>query len=324
MAITPNNIGNNSGIRGVATSMDNALKVFSGLVLTSFDRKNIGINMVRSQTITSGNVAQFPVIARSLDNGDDVASYVVGTDVSTQAIPVKERVISIGAPTYYALSISRLEEKVLHFETRSELAKQMGEALAVTIDKQVFSQVLVASQTSGTIGGSVMQPDGSEVNNDVISSGSTAEAKGDALLAAMFEANTLLKQKDVSGDPVFVTTPANYNYLVQGGKGINKDYTNGNGGLDSGTITEIAGIKIMWSNNLPVGTSVDVSTVAKKLQGLLFTPECVGIVKLMDVTTEIDKLPTRIGEDLIKAYFWQGMGVLNPSCAVAITGGAFA
>ena len=324
MAITPNNIGNNTGVRGVATSMDNALKVFSGLVLTSFDRKNIGVNMVKSQTISSGHTASFPVIARSLDNGDAVATYVVGTDVSTQAIPVKERVITIGAPTYYALSISRLEEKVLHFETRSELAKQMGEALAVTIDKQVFSQVLVASQTSGTIGGSVMQPDGSEVNNDVIFSGATAEAKGDALLAAIFEANTLLKQKDVTGDPVFVTTPANYNYLVQGGKGINKDYTDGNGGLDSGTILQIAGIKITWSNNLPVTTSVDVSSTAKKLQGLLFTPDCVGIVKLMDVTTEIDKLPTRIGEDLIKSYFWQGMGVLNPSASVAITGGTVA
>lgn len=324
MAITPSNIGNNSGIRGVATSMDNALKIFSGLVLTSFDRKNIGVNMVKSQTISSGHTAQFPVIARSLDNGDVVSSYVVGTDVSTQAIPVKERVITIGAPTYYALSISRLEEKVLHFDTRSELAKQMGEALAVTIDKQVFDQVLLASQTSGIIGGSVMQPDGSEVNNDSILSGATPEAKGDALLAAMFEANTLLKQKNVSGDPIFVTTPANYNYLIQGGKGINKFYTDGNGGLDSGTITELAGIKITWSNNLPVGTSVDVGGLPKKLQGLLFSPECVGIVKLMDVTTEIDKLPTRIGEDLIKAYFWQGMGVLNPSCSVAITGGAFA
>lgn len=200
----------------------------------------------------------------------------------------------------------------------------MGEALAVTIDKAVFAQVLVASQTSGTIGGAVMQPDGSEVNNDVIYTGATAEAKGDALLAAIFEANTLLKQKDVMGEPVFVTTPANYNYLVQGGKGIDKDYTNGNGGLDTGNIIKIAGIKIVWSNHLPVATSVDVGGTNKHLQGLLFTPECVGIVKLMDVTTEVDKLPTRIGEDLIKSYFWQGMGVLNPSCACAITGGTAA
>lgn len=322
MAITPVNIGNNSSTLGVATNMANALKVFSGLVMTAFDRKNIGVSMVKSQTIASGSSCQFPIIAQLADTAG--ADYVVGTDVSTVAIPVKERVISIGAPTYVALNISRLEEKVLHFETRSELSKQLGESLATKMDKAVFAKVLEASQTSGTIGGSVMQPDGSEVNNDAISSGATPEAKGDALLAALFEANTLMKQKDVSGEPIFVTTPANYNYLVQGGKGIDKDYTNGNGGLDTGTIVQIAGIKIMWSNHLPVGTAVSVASVDKKLQGLLFTPDCMGIVKLSDVTTEINAIPTRIGEDLIKTYYWNGMGVLNPACATAISGGAFA
>lgn len=322
MAITMNNIGNNAGTLGVASDMANSLKVFSGLVMTAFDRKNIGVPLVKSQTISSGSSAQFGVIAQLADTAG--ANYVVGTDVSTSAIPVKERVITIGAPTYVALAISRLEEKVMHFETRSELSKQLGESLATKMDKLVFSKVLEASQTSGTIGGTVMQPDGSEVNNDAIMNGATPEAKGDALIAALFEANTIMKQKDVMGEPIFVTTPANYNYLVQGGKGIDKDYTNGNGGLDTGTIIQIAGIKITWSNHLPVTTSVDVSSVAKKLQGLLFTPDCMGIVKLADVTTEIDKLPTRIGEDLIKSYYWNGMGVLNPACSCAITGGAFA
>lgn len=324
MAITANNIGNNTGIRGVPTDYDNAKEVFSGLVLTSFDRKNIGVGMIKTMSIPNGHSASFPIIARSLDNGDAVASYVIGDDVSTQAIPVKERVITINAPTYYALSISKLEEKLLHFQTRGELAKQMGEALAYTIDKAVFSQVLVASQTSGTIGGSKMQPDGSEVNNDAISAGATNEAKGDALFTALFEANTLLKQKDVTAEPIFVTTPANFNYLVQSSKGVHRDFTSGNGGVDTGTIMKIAGISITWSNNLPVGTSVDVGGSAKKLQGLLFCPDAVAMVKLNDVTTEIDKLPTKIGQDLLKSYFWNGMGVLNPACAAAITGGAFA
>ena len=322
MAISPVNIGNNAGVRGVASDMDNALKVFSGLVLTAFERKNIGVGMIKVMTAGKAKQVQFPVIAQLADTAG--ASYVVGTDVSTSLIPVKERVITIGAPTYVALNISGLEEKVLGYETRGELSKQLGESLATKIDKAVFAQVLVASQTSGTIGGEVMQPDGSEVNNDAISGGTTPEAKGDALLAALFEANTLLKQKDVAGEPIFVTTPANYNYLVQGGKGIHKDYTSGNGGLDTGNIIQIAGIKIMWSNHLPVGTSVDVAGTAKKLQGLLFTPDCVGMAKMADVTTEIDKLPTRIDEDLIKVYYWNAMGVLNPACAVAITGGAFA
>lgn len=323
MAINPNNITDTTGTRGNPADMALAKEIFSGLVMEAFDRKNIGLKMVYNQTIENGSSAYFPIIAQLADTS--AAAYVVGTDVSTSAIPVKERVITIDQPQYVALSISRLEEKILAFDTRSKLAKQMGEALATKIDKEVFSEILVASQTSGTIGGSVMQPDGSEVNNDAISAGATPELKGDALFAAIFEANTVFKQKDVPGDPVVVTTPANFNFLVQSGKGVHRDFTSGaNGGVDAGTIVEIAGLKIMWTNHLPVGTAVSVASVDKKLQALAFTEDCIGVVKLMEIMTDIDPLPTKIREDLLKSFYWIGMGVLNPSMACAITGGAFA
>lgn len=323
MAITPNNITDTTGTRGNPADMALAKEIFSGLVMEAFDRKNIGLKMVYNQTIENGSSAYFPIIAQLADSS--AAAYEVGTDVSTTAIPVKERVITIDQPQYVALSISRLEEKILAFDTRSKLAKQMGEALATKIDKEVFAEILVASQTSGTIGGVAMQPDGSEVNNDAIMGGATPEAKGDALFAAIFEANTVFKQKDVPGDPVVVTTPANFNFLVQSGKGVNRDFTSGsNGGVDAGTIVEIAGLKIMWTNHLPVGTAVSVNAVDKKLQALAFTEDCIGVVKLMEIMTDIDPLPTKIREDLLKSFYWIGMGVLNPSMACAITGGAFA
>ena len=323
MAITPNNITDTgaAGTRGNPADMKLAKEVFSGLVMEAFDRKNIGLKMVYNQTIENGSSAYFPIIAQLADTAG--GAYTIGADVTTTAIPVKERVITIDQPQYVALSISRLEEKILAFDTRAKLAKQMGEALATKIDKEVFAEILLASQTSGTIGGSVMQPDGSEVNNDAIATGATAEAKGDALFSAIFEANTLFKQKDVPGDPVVVTTPANFNYLVQSSKGVHRDFTSGNGGVDAGTIVEIAGLKIMYTNHLPVGTAVSVGGVNKKLQALAFTEDCVGVVKLMEVMTDIDPLPAKIRQDLLKTFYWLGMGVLNPSMACAITGGAF-
>lgn len=321
MAITPNNITDTTGTRGNPADMALAKEVFSGLVMEAFDRKNIGLKMVYNQTIENGSSAYYPIIAQLADTAG--GAYVIGDDVSTTAIPVKERVITIDQPQYVALSISRLEEKILAFDTRAKLAKQMGEALATKIDKEVFAEILLASQTSGTIGGSVMQPDGSEVNNDAIDTGATAEAKGDALFAAIFEANTMFKQKDVPGDPVVVTTPANFNYLVQSSKGVHRDFTSGNGGVDAGTIVEIAGLKIMYTNHLPVGTAVSVGGANKKLQALAFTEDCVGVVKLMEVMTDIDPLPTKIRQDLLKTFYWLGMGVLNPSMACAICGGAF-
>ena len=319
MAITPNNITNTTGTRGNPADMALAKEVFSGLVMEAFDRMNIGLGLVTNQTIENGSSSYFPMVAQMPDTA--AANYVIGDDVNTSAIPVKERVITIDQPVYVAMSISRLEEKILAFETRSKLAKQMGEALATKVDKEVFAEVLLASQTSGTIGGSVMQPDGSEVNNDVIASGATPEAKGDALFAAIFEANTKFKEKDVSGEPVVVTTPANFNNLVNTSKGVNRDYTSGNGGVDAGTIIQIAGLKIMWSNNLPVGTPVSVDGVNKKLQALAFTEDCVAVVKLMDVMTDIEPLPSKIRQDILKTFYWLGMGTLNPACACAITGG---
>lgn len=332
MAISPVNIGNNAGTRGVPTDMANALEVYSGLVMTSFDRKNIGLNHVKVKTVSSGSSVQFPIIARSLDNSDVVRTHVPGTELSTNDIPVKDRVINIDTLEYYSLAINKFEEKILHFETRSELGKQAGEALAVTIDTDVFSNVLLASQTSGTIGGSVMQPDGSEVNNDAIDGGASAEAKGDALLDAIYEAATVMDEKDVTGEKIFITTPRNYNYLVQSQKGVHRDYTSANGDIGKGTIIEIAGVKIMWSNNLPVTdtiandttnsveTGVSVSGVDKKFQGLLFTPDCVGVVKLMDITTESNYLPKQL-DTLLTSYYSYGMGVLNPGASCVITGG---
>ena len=80
----------------------------------------------------------------------------------------------------------------------------------------------------------------------------------------------------------------------------------------------------MWTNHLPVGTAVSVNSVNKKLQALAFTEDCIGVVKLMEIMTDIDPLPTKIREDLLKSFYWIGMGVLNPSMACAICGGDFA
>ena len=41
MALTVNNIGNNStSPRGVPTDMENSIQIYSGMVLTAFERKN--------------------------------------------------------------------------------------------------------------------------------------------------------------------------------------------------------------------------------------------------------------------------------------------
>ena len=321
MALTVNNIGNNSSTpRGLPTEMDNALEIYYGSVLTAFDRKNVFLDRVTTKTIESGSSTSIPVIGQSAET--DTNTHVPGTTLSMSAIPVKERIINVDALEYYALAVDKFEEKVLHFETRGELAKQAGEALAVKIDKAVASELVLASQTSGTIGGSAVQADGTEVNNDLIFSASTPKAKGDAMIEAVFAAVAAMEEKDVTGDMVLAVKPSVYSYLAQS-DAVNKDITSGdNGGINKGLVMEVAGITIIKSNHLPA-LAVDVGGVDKNLQGLIFSAEAVAVVKLMDVTSEVNYMPEQLAT-LMTTYYSYGMGVLKPACACVITGGAFA
>lgn len=321
MALTVANIGNNNGVRGVPTAMDNALEIYYGQVLTAFDRKTVFLDLVTTKSISSGSSISIPVIGMASDS--DTHTHVPGTQLTMSTIPVKERIINIDALEYYALAVDKFEEKVLHYQTRGELAKQAGEALAVKIDKAVAHMIVTASQTSGTIGGAAVQADGSEVNNDVIDSGSTPKAKGDALIEAVFAAVAAMEAKDVTGEKYLVVSPLIYSYLAQS-SGINKDVTaNTNGGLDKGTIMEVAGIKIYKSNYIPTDSTVSVGGVNKKLKALLFTSEAVAVAKLMDVTSEVNYIPEQLAT-LMTTYYSYGMGVLKPACSCAITGGTVA
>jgi hypothetical protein len=298
--------------------MENALEIYYGSVLTAFDRKQVFLDLVTTKSIDSGSSISIPVIGQSSDS--QVGTHVPGTELSMSAIAVKERIINIDALEYYALAVDKFEEKVLHFETRGELAKQAGEALAVKIDKAVAAMLVTASQTSGTIGGAAVQADGTEVNNDVIDSGSTPADKGNALIEAVFAAVAAMEEKDVAGEKYLVVSPVIYSYLAQS-SAVNKDITSGdNGGINKGTVMEVAGIRIYKSNYVPVDTAVDVGGTDKKLKALLFTSEAVAVAKLMDVTSEVNYIPEQLAT-LMTTYYSYGMGVLKPACSCVITGG---
>ena len=313
MALTVNDIGSNSGSRGVPKDMDNALQIYYGSVLTAFDRKNVFLDLVTTKSIDSGSSISIPVIGQGSDTATN--THVPGTELSMSAIPVKERIINIDALEYFALAVDKFEEKVLHFETRGELAKQAGEALATKIDKAVANALRLAAETSGTIGGSAVQPDGTEVNNDAIVAGATPKDKGEAMIEAVFAAVAALEAKDVTGEKVLVVDPLHYSYLAQS-SAVNKDVTSGdNGGINKGTVMEVAGIKIYKSNHVGTGTAM---TSTKKLKALLFTNEAVAVAKLMDLTSEVNYIPEQLAT-LMTTYYSYGMGVLKPAAACAIT-----
>ena len=123
--------------------------------------------------------------------------------------------------------------------------------------------------------------DGTTVTNTAIASATTVEAKGDAIMEAIYSASAAIRANDYNDELYCVVRPAEYNALVLSKKLVNNDYTSGgNGGVDTGRIGMVGNIKVYESNNLPAWVET-----TNQLEALVFGREAVGIVSLIGLTT---------------------------------------
>lgn len=243
---------------------------------------------------------QFPVIGTY----DDAAiEHVPGTDIDVKGIAAGERVITIDNLKYASVFVDNFEEAMAHYEVRGQYSTEMGRKLARTIDTSVIAAL---RSCVGGVTAEVGQPAAETTDiNAGVSTTDTAEEKGNKIIDAIFQAQTKLDEKDVPGERYVVVTPADYYNLVQSSKGTNSDYTVSNGGIDAGKITRMAGNNILVSTNLNAGEII------------VFTSNAVGVVKLLDIKTESNYIPEKLG-DLMTSSYAMGFGVLNPGCVVTI------
>lgn len=259
------------------------------------------------------NGKQFPVLGKSAAP----ATHTPGAEITGGSILSNERTITINDLKVASVSIDKYEEALSHYEVRSVYSTELGRALAVAVDKDIALQLDAAAQATGLAD----QPDGTISVNTAIASAGTVSAKGDALIESLFGAAATLDGNSVPGARYFVTTPSNYYAIVQSAKAVNADYTGGNGGLDTGTVMQIAGIKIYASNNLPKSVAAGGSSAIEGLEGFVFTDQAVGTVKLMDIAIE-NEYSVRHQATTIVASYAMGHGILNPGCVVAIASAA--
>jgi hypothetical protein len=289
-----------------ASDRDLAVKVFSGEVLTAFETSNIFLSKVQNRTIASGKSASFAVIGKYASAVD---THVPGTDITPNLINAGERVIEIDDLKYASVFVDNFEEAMQHYETRSQYSTEMGRRLSKTVDLAVIAQLdacVAGTANAGDTNGGEGQPAAqTAIAIGTIAAGTANGLKGDAILAALFDADTAMEEDDIPGDRSVVMSPKNYNRLVQSGA-VNKDMTTNNGGLDSGTVTQIAGHNIMVSNNVGVN---DI---------YMFTQNAVGVVKLLDIKSEVNYIPEKLG-DLMTSSYAMGFGVLNNGCVVKMS-----
>lgn len=299
------------------------LKVFSGEVLTSFQRASATAGRHMVKTITSGKSAQFPVLGRTT-----AAYHTPGVEIVGKPISHAERVISINDKLLTDTFIADIDEAMNHYDVRAPYSSEMGFALAKQWDQHVLQTMLQAAQETTALPSSEADRVGTIITNaDIV--GTAMESDADDLIEAIFAAAQALDEKDVieQGRTIYVR-PAQYYLLANSSKVQNVDFGNaGNGSTRSGRVMEVAGMEVVKTNNLPT-TNVTAGVSAgdgdarhavdaRNTVGIVAHSSAVGTVKLMDLATEMEYDVRRQGT-LMVAKYAVGHGSLRPEAVVQL------
>lgn len=305
----------NAGIVAGPSHSDNLyLKVFSGETMKVFNTRTVLKGRHRERTISSGKSAQFAAIGKAAAEYHTPGHVILGQDINHG-----EKVISIDDMLISSTFVSNFEEAMNHYETRSEYAFQMGDALAQAYDQHLFAIAAKAAKAAAT--GAV--PEMGAATEAKIGAAPTLKNIVDAIYAsaALFD-STNIPETDRA---VFVT-PQVYWDLIQDGSFINRDFGNGGANQNSGGQLKVATFEVVPTNNFARNFGTD--TLAGKRAGagvadytvdntkglaLVMQKQALGTVKLMNLSTEKEYQVGRQGT-LMVSRMATGHGVLRPEC----------
>lgn len=290
------------------------LKIFSGEVLKTFNTKVVWKGRHREKTIKHGKSAQFPAIGKA------AAEYhTPGHWINGQTINHGEKVISIDDMLISSTFVSNFQEAMNHYETRSEYAVQMAEALSQAYDQHLFA-VAAKACAAGTAGAVTEM---GAATRDPIGATPTITNVVDAIFnaAAHFDSTNIPDSERT----VFVT-PTIYWDLIQDGSMLDRDFGNDNGSQSGGKIFKVAGMEIVPSNNLALNFGTDTLAGQRAGSGvadytfdnstavaLVAQKQAIGTVKLMEMATEKEYQVGRQGTLMVSRYAC-GHGLLRPEC----------
>lgn len=129
----------------VSPSFDDLLlPVFGGEVLMRYNESIVATNMVRRRNITSGNTARFPRLGGIGAERHAVGSKLLGLDAERTEITIglDER------PLVSHFRTDDIDEMLSHFESRSEMSAQSGEALGEAQERFTLRLLINAAKTA--------------------------------------------------------------------------------------------------------------------------------------------------------------------------------
>jgi len=319
-----------AGAAGLDTDRALMLKLGSAEVMEAFMTATVFKGKTRERNIRGGKSVAFPITGKM-----SAAYHQPGTELTgtiNDPSDLNERVISLDALMVADAAIYNIDELMSYFDVRQIYTKELGRALAIEYDKRVARMIYAAASNTteplAKAGNSGRTGQGLTLGTDYTASGATRQAKGDALVNAIFDARVGFETKDVSIDDMYaVFTPEDYYLISQSSRAINADF-GGAGTIADGRTLRVAGIPILSSNHVTQAAytvvagdhNADYAQNLTKCKGLIFNKEAVGVVSLLSPALQLTGEEWRVVHqaDLMVARQALGMGVLRAESACKI------
>ena len=297
-----------------------ALKLFSGEVFNAFNNASIAKGLVRSYTLRGGKSKQF-LMTGKLGSG----YHTPGTPIlGDAALKANEKTIIMDDLLVSSQFTYDLAEVLAQYSTRSEISKQIGEALAKHYDERIFRVLDIASSEASPVSG---EPGGFQVK---LGAGNEFDAQ--ALVDGFFEAAAVLDERSAPMDGrVAVLSPRQYYSLISSVDTniLNREIGNSQGDMNSGKgLYSIAGIRIYKSNVLAgmygtnynsdvTGEQNDYKVDCSALAGLVFHREAAGTVEAVapSIETTSGDFHVQYQGDLIVGKLAMGADTLRVAVA---------
>jgi hypothetical protein len=323
-AFQGNNVadGSRTASQNYDTRYATALKLFSGEVFNAFNDATIFKGLIRNYSLRGGKSKQF------LLTGKLAAGYhTPGTAIApADGLKSNEKTIVMDDLLVSSQFVYDLDEILSQWSSRSEISKQIGEALALHYDDRLARVLAKAATESAVVTG---EPGGFQVN---IGSGNTNDAQ--AIVDGFFEAAAVLDERSAPSDGrVAVLSPRQYYSLISSVDTniLNRDIGNSQGDMNSGKgLYSIAGIRIYKSNVLANQYGKNASANAavggennsyvinnSNLAGLVFHREAAGCVESIapSIETTSGDFHVQYQGDLIVGKLAMGADTLRVSVA---------
>lgn len=282
------------------------LKVFSGETLAAYETANVMASRTMVKTFTSGKSAQWPRFGKASSNYHARGTEILGVPLNTAEI-----VAPFDDPLVSHIFLSKFDDAMSHFDTRSVYASELGIKIANDTDEFTLIEGLLGARLTAV---------GNELPTEVPFNGSWApatnskflqtsevtggasnsasvEEKIDAISSALFAAAARLDEANVPQmGRYLIVRPREFRQFAEavqsnGFSLTNTDYGT-SGSVSMGKVFSIAGFDIVMSNLLP---NTNVGTTGRyqfhggdfsKTVGLIGQTNAIGMGKLYDLAVD--------------------------------------